>query len=96
LLTSHGASGINAYVGTFALPSTIFLSLLEIKWDSVNWNFVLSVLVAKIIIAVLVIVITLIMTKPADIGKAGILTIFCTMSNDFAIGFPIGDYQVKP
>lgn len=29
------------------------------------------------------------MTRPLNFGRAGILAIFCTQSNDFAIGSPI-------
>ena len=35
--------------------------------------------------------ITLLVVRPLNFGKAGILAIFCTQSNDFAIGFPIVD-----
>jgi hypothetical protein len=35
--------------------------------------------------------ISLIVVRPLNLGRAGILAIFCTQSNDFAIGFPIVD-----
>lgn len=34
---------------------------------------------------------TLLVVRPLNFGKSGILAIFCTQSNDFAIGFPIVD-----
>jgi predicted permease len=35
--------------------------------------------------------ISLMVVRPLNLGRAGILAIFCTQSNDFAIGFPIVD-----
>lgn len=34
-------------------------------------------------------IVSLLMTRPLNYGRAGILAIFCTQSNDFAIGWPI-------
>lgn len=81
---------MNTFVGTFALPSVIFLSLAELNWSTVNWNFLLSILISKTIVFLSVAVISLLVARPINYGRAGILAIFCTQSNDFAIGFPIG------
>lgn len=80
---------MGTFVGNFALPSLIFLSLAKLNWDAVNWTFLLSILISKAIVFTLVIVIVLLVARPMHLGKAGILAIFCTQSNDFAIGFPI-------
>ena len=56
----------------------------------VNWMFLLSMLISKLIVFVLVIVFTLLLTRPMDWAKAGLFAIFCTQSNDFALGYPIG------
>ncbi|CAG9862622.1 unnamed protein product [Phyllotreta striolata] len=83
------AKGINTFIGTFSLPSLIFMSLAEIELGQVNWTFLLSILIAKSIIFFSVIVITLLVGRPLKLGRAGIFAIFCTQSNDFAIGYPI-------
>ncbi|XP_062542694.1 lysosomal cholesterol signaling protein [Armigeres subalbatus] len=89
IITNTEAKGLNTFVGTFALPSVIFLSLAELNWSTVNWNFLLSILISKTIVFLAVGVISLLVARPINYGRAGILAIFCTQSNDFAIGFPI-------
>lgn len=69
----------------------IFLSLSEIKWATVNWNFLLAILISKSIAFFAVMLTSLLVVRPLNFGKSGILAIFCTQSNDFAIGFPIVD-----
>lgn len=73
------------------MPSLIFLSLSAIKWETVNWKFLLAILISKSIAFFAVMLISLLVVRPLNFGKAGILAIFCTQSNDFAIGFPIVD-----
>lgn len=90
IVTNTEAKGLNTFVGTFALPSLIFLSLAELNWSTVNWNFLLSILISKTIVFAIVIILTLLVARPLNYGRAGLLAIFCTQSNDFAIGFPIG------
>ena len=81
-------------MGTFSLPSLIFMSLAQLDLTSVNWLFLLSILISKSIVFVAVIVITLLVGRPVNLGRAGIFAIFCTQSNDFAIGYPIGELFV--
>lgn len=88
-MTNAGAKGFHTYVGTFALPSLIFLSLSEVKWETVNWKFLLAILISKAIVFFLVLLTGLLVVRPLNLGKSGILAIFCTQSNDFAIGYPI-------
>lgn len=80
-------------MGTFALPSLIFMSLAELDLSSVNWLFLLSILIAKSIVFFAVIIVTLLVGRPVNLGRAGIFAIFCTQSNDFAIGYPIGKFN---
>ncbi|XP_058838911.1 integral membrane protein GPR155 [Topomyia yanbarensis] len=89
IITNTEAKGLNTFVGTFALPSVIFLSLAELNWSTVNWNFLLAILISKAIVFVAVAIISLLVVRPTNYGRAGLLAIFCTQSNDFAIGFPI-------
>ena len=83
------AKGLNTFVGTFALPSLIFMSMATLDLSSVNWHFLLAILLAKATVFVVVLAITLLVTRPIDMSKSGLLAIFCTQSNDFALGFPI-------
>ncbi|CAH1118670.1 unnamed protein product [Phaedon cochleariae] len=89
LISETEAKGINTFVGTFALPSLIFMSLAELELDQVNWLFLLSILIAKSIVFFTVIIVSLLVGRPLKFGRAGIFAIFCTQSNDFAIGYPI-------
>lgn len=56
-----------------------------------NWNFLLAILCSKAIVFFSVMLISLMVVRPLNLGRSGILGIFCTQSNDFAIGFPIVD-----
>lgn len=76
-------------MGTFALPSLIFMSMATLDLSSVNWQFLLAILLAKASVFIIVLVVTLLVTKPFDMSKSGLLAVFCTQSNDFALGFPI-------
>lgn len=90
LISETEAKGINTFVGTFSLPSLIFMSLAQLDLTSVNWLFLLSVLLSKSIVFFSVIIVTLLVGRPVNYGRAGIFAIFCTQSNDFAVGYPIG------
>ncbi|XP_053606460.1 lysosomal cholesterol signaling protein isoform X2 [Plodia interpunctella] len=89
IVSSTESKGIATFVGTFALPSLIFLSLARLDFTTVNWTFLLAILLAKGLIFFAVIVVTLFVSKPINLGRAGIFAIFCTQSNDFALGYPI-------
>lgn len=89
IISNHETKGLNTFVGTFALPSLIFLSLVELNWQTVNWTYLLAILIAKSIVFFSVCIITLLVVRPINYGRAGILATFCTQSNDFAIGYPI-------
>lgn len=89
IITNADTKGLNTFVGTFALPSLIFTSLVTLDWKTVNWIFLLAILISKCIVFFAVGIVSLLMTRPTNFGRAGILAIFCTQSNDFAIGSPI-------
>lgn len=96
LISETEAKGINTFVGTFSLPSLIFMSLAQLDLSSVNWLFLLSILISKFVVFVSVIVVTLLVGRPVNYGRAGIFGIFCTQSNDFAVGYPIGKLDEFP
>lgn len=83
------SKGIATFVGTFALPALIFLSLAQLDFSTVNWNFLLAILLAKGIVFFGVMMVTMLVSKPLNLGRAGMFAIFCTQSNDFALGYPI-------
>ncbi|PNF32094.1 Integral membrane protein GPR155 [Cryptotermes secundus] len=89
LISQTETKGLSTFVGSFSLPALIFLSLAELDLSSVNWMFLLSVLVAKTVVFLVVVVVTLLVSRPVNTGRAGLFAIFCTQSNDFAIGYPI-------
>jgi len=89
-LVSHAAGiGLNRFVGTFALPSLIFVNMAVLELSSVNLVFLGSLLLSKTLVFVSVALITVLVTRPPDMARAALFAIFCTQSNDFAIGAPI-------
>lgn len=92
VVSSSESRGIGTFVGTFALPSLIFVSLARLDFSTVNWTFLLAILLAKGVIFFVVILVTVFVSKPINLGRAGIFAIFCTQSNDFALGYPISKY----
>lgn len=92
VVTSLESKGIATYVGTFALPALIFLSLAKLDFSTVNWIFLFAILLAKGLVFFGVMIVTMLVTKPVHFGRAGIFAIFCTQSNDFALGYPISEY----
>ncbi|CAB3251441.1 unnamed protein product [Arctia plantaginis] len=89
VVSASESKGIATFVGTFALPSLIFLSLAQVDFTTVNWTFLIAILFAKGIVFFGVMIITMLVSKPLNLGRAGIFAIFCTQSNDFALGYPI-------
>ncbi|KAK0178661.1 hypothetical protein PV327_007533 [Microctonus hyperodae] len=89
MISRTEANGLNTFVGTFALPSLIFLSLAKLDFSLVNWKFLLAVLLAKGCVFFLVLIVSIIITKPTNSGRAALFAIFATLSNDFAIGYPM-------
>ncbi|KAF4533331.1 hypothetical protein B566_EDAN004452 [Ephemera danica] len=76
LISQTEAKGLNTFVGTFALPSLIFLSMAQLDLSSVNWTFLLSILIAKAIVFFGVGIITLLVSRPINLGRAGLFSIF--------------------
>lgn len=89
LISEEESNGISIFVGDFSLPALIFQSLAISDLSTINWGFVASIFVSKIFLFVLVALITIIITKPPNYGLAGLYGIFCTKSNDFAVGYPL-------
>ena len=89
LISEEESNGISIFVGDYSLPALIFQSLAISDLSTINWGFVASIFMSKMFLFVLVALITIIITKPSNYGLAGLYGIFCTKSNDFAVGYPL-------
>ena len=88
-ITQQSASAIGVIVGKIALPALLLQNMAILDLSAINWKFMAGILIARSLVFALVFVITLVFARPVSIGKPGILAIFCTQSNDFALGLPI-------
>ncbi|ESO88023.1 hypothetical protein LOTGIDRAFT_126759 [Lottia gigantea] len=89
VITSSQGKGIGAFVSKFCLPALLFQNMCQLKFSEVNWYFLGSIVIAKTCVFIIVAVITLVVKRPLNLGCAGLYAIFCTQSNDFALGYPI-------
>ena len=91
-ITSSQGNGIGTFVGKFCLPALLFKSMVELKFEQVNWYFLLGTAISKSIVFAVVAVLCLLIHRPRHFGIAGLFGIFVTQSNDFALGYPICKY----
>ena len=89
IISDVEAKGLSTFVGTFSLPALIFVSMCQLDFSIVNWVFLASITLAKSLIFVVVLLVSLFLHQPLDPGRAALYAIFCTQSNDFALGFPV-------
>lgn len=89
LITSSQGKGIGTFVSKFCLPALLFKNMCTLDFSVVNWMFLLSVLISKSAIFIMVVIVTLVASRPVNFGYAGLFAMFCTQSNDFALGYPI-------
>ena len=87
-VSMEDSKGINAFLGKIALPVLIFCALCTLDFSTVNWTFFVSVLITKSTLFMGTLIIALAVTK-GSLGKAGLFAIFVSMSNDFALGYPL-------
>lgn len=95
LISSSQNKGIGNFVSLFALPALLFKSMAGLNLNVVNWNFLLAILISKGLVFGIVVLLTIILGRPQKYGRAGIYGIFCTQSNDFALGLPLSEYKTK-
>lgn len=94
IISSTQAKGLGNFVSKFALPAMLFKNMVLLDFGDVVWPFFFSILVAKVTVFFLVCVLTLLVAnRESRFSKAGLFSIFATQSNDFALGFPIGEYE---
>lgn len=93
IIPANEARGIGILVGKLALPALLFKNLAILDITAISWAFLGGMLVSKCSVFAGVVLITVIISRPFNIGRAGIFGIFATQSNDFALGLPIGECQ---
>lgn len=92
IISGSQAKGLGSFVSTFALPALLFKNMVLLDFGNVIWPFLWSILVAKVCVFAIVCTLTLVVASPdSRFSKAGIFSIFATQSNDFALGYPIGE-----
>ena len=90
LISEVESKGLSNFVSYFSLPALIFTSIATTNLSDICWTFVSGIFIAKTLIFVLVAGITMLLTRPfSNTASAGLYAIFCTQSNDFAVGYPI-------
>ena len=94
IIPPNEAKSINILVGKLALPALLFKNLAILDLTTISWPFMAGILISKSVVFLVVVILTLIVTRPVNIGKAGIFGIFATQSNDFALGLPIGKWNM--
>lgn len=93
IISSSQAKGLGNFVSKFALPALLFKKMVLLDFGNVIWPFLWSILIAKVCVFAVVCVLTLVVSSPdSRFSKAGIFSIFATQSNDFALGYPIGEW----
>ena len=90
VISATEAKGISKFALYPTLPAFIFRAMATIKFSKVKWMMVLVVTLSKCIVFAGVTILTLLFTR--DVGSAGVYSLFCTMSNDLALGIPICKY----
>ena len=95
IIAPSESSSIGILVAKLALPALLFKNLAILDLSMISWTFMLGILLAKSIVFIIVALLTVIVTRPIAIGKAGLFGMFATQSNDFALGLPIGELNLK-
>ena len=57
----------------------------------VDWSFLVAILLSTTAVFVAVLLGCLVVTRPSDYSTGALYAIFCTQSNDFALGYPISE-----
>jgi predicted permease len=93
-----GPAAIGAFVGRFALPALLFRELATLRWKDIDGRLLASVAAAKALLFAGVLgCSTLLESRRAGddrdfkrlVAASAARAIFCTQSNDFALGLPV-------
>ena len=94
----QGPAAIGAFVGRFSLPALLFRELATLRWKDVDGKLLAAVAAAKVLLFAAVLgCSTLLESRRADddrdvkrlVAASAARAIFCTQSNDFALGLPV-------
>lgn len=88
-ISPTSSKGIGVFVSLVSLPALLFKSMVELDYSQVNWRFLFSILIAKSTVFFSVAIFTSVLIRPTNLGKAGMYGIFCSQSNDLALGLPL-------
>ena len=81
------AKGLNIFVGKYSLPSLVFISLATFDFTTVNLAFLLGIAASKLITFLLTLTAQTLISR--DVSQGAMWGIFCTQTNDFAMGLPL-------
>lgn len=97
LIDSDGTAAIGVFVGRFALPCLLFTELASLSLSQIDMALLVAVTAAKVAMFVGVLGFSLTFDYHGGRGEAfrklvgvsALRAIFCTQSNDFALGLPV-------
>lgn len=92
LVPQSETKGLQMTVSYFFLPALVFRSLATIDLYMVNLKFLASIFIGKMIIFVSTGLLTWLLKRENRASFAGLFAIFCSQSNDFALGYPLVSY----
>jgi predicted permease len=78
--------GMGTFLFQVALPCLIFHSVGTMSFDGVNWWILLTLFTGKSLVFLLVLCLG---TWGSNLANGAVWAIFCTQSNDFALGLPL-------
>ena len=81
------ARGLNIFIGKYSMPSLVFISLATLDFSTINVAFLLGIFISKF--CLFFVVMLLIRFSFRDISTAAMFAMFCTQTNDFAMGLPL-------
>ncbi|KAJ1455091.1 hypothetical protein M885DRAFT_426266, partial [Pelagophyceae sp. CCMP2097] len=101
ILEAATLSGFGTFIGRFALPALLFRTLAMLDFGQVELQLLLGILLAKVAVFFVVLALSMkldhsgaagaagVASRGAVLGMSALRAIFCTQSNDFALGLPI-------
>eukprot|EP00730_Choanoeca_flexa_P001954 TRINITY_DN10854_c0_g3_i1.p1 TRINITY_DN10854_c0_g3~~TRINITY_DN10854_c0_g3_i1.p1 ORF type:complete len:747 (+),score=216.08 TRINITY_DN10854_c0_g3_i1:117-2357(+) len=91
IFTANHAAGLSKFCTFIALPGYLFLAMLTLEFNDVQWGFFGAVFLAKSIVGLAVASASLLLdtTAVAPMAAACMRIIMTTFSNDYALGAPV-------
>ena len=90
LYPKEAARNIAKLCGDLLLPVYVFNTMASISVTPEAWDFLYAVMIAKAFVFFMILILVLVTDRARGrVGRAAISAVFCTQSNDFAMGIPI-------